>query len=227
MIKNTEQVVAERIAEVTNGTIEYVSGYVNKSSKITVHCLKCGQTYEVTYHHLTTHFRGCNKCKAIKREKAQERLEAERKAKAEERKRIAEQRKAEREARREANKPKPHPCPVCGEMTTRPKYCSDKCYHKASNSNNEIKRRHKIAEAMVDKDITLEGLYRRDKGVCHICGGKCDYEDYTVIDGTFIAGDWYPSIDHVVPLAKGGKHSWGNVKLAHRRCNSVKSDKFF
>ena len=31
-------------------------------------------------------------------------------------------------------------------------------------------------------------------------------------------------LHHVVPLAKGGEHSWGNVALAHRRCNYLKSD---
>lgn len=27
-----------------------------------------------------------------------------------------------------------------------------------------------------------------------------------------------------VPLAKGGTHSWGNVRVAHRICNSIKND---
>jgi 5-methylcytosine-specific restriction endonuclease McrA len=28
------------------------------------------------------------------------------------------------------------------------------------------------------------------------------------------------SMDHLVPLSKGGDHSWANVALAHRSCNS-------
>lgn len=52
-----------------------------------------------------------------------------------------------------------------------------------------------------------------------------DSEDYTVDGDVFIAGNWYPSIDHVIPISKGGRHSWDNVKLAHRLCNSVKSNK--
>ena len=75
------------------------------------------------------------------------------------------------------------------------------------------------------KDITVEGLFRRDVGKCWLCGERCNFEDYTVRDGNFIVGDWYPSIDHVIPLVKGGKHSWANVKLAHHRCNSIKHDK--
>lgn len=78
---------------------------------------------------------------------------------------------------------------------------------------------------MVDKDITVEGLFRRDKGICYLCGRECSFDDYVIRDGVFIAGDWYPSIDHVIPLSKGGVHSWDNVKLAHRRCNLIKRDK--
>jgi 5-methylcytosine-specific restriction endonuclease McrA len=78
---------------------------------------------------------------------------------------------------------------------------------------------------MVDKGITLEKLFRRDRGQCYICGGICDWNDFSIKDNAFIAGQTYPSIDHVKPLAKGGEHSWDNVKLAHFVCNSLKSDK--
>ena len=33
------------------------------------------------------------------------------------------------------------------------------------------------------------------------------------------------SKDHIIPLAKGGEHSWDNIQLAHRICNSLKADK--
>lgn len=72
---------------------------------------------------------------------------------------------------------------------------------------------------------SLKELYKRDKGICYICGNKCDYEDYTYRGNTFIAGNYYPSIDHVIPISKGGTDDWNNLKLAHRLCNSIKSDK--
>ena len=34
----------------------------------------------------------------------------------------------------------------------------------------------------------------------------------------------YPSIDHIIPVSRGGLHSWDNVRLAHFLCNAVKSD---
>jgi 5-methylcytosine-specific restriction endonuclease McrA len=33
------------------------------------------------------------------------------------------------------------------------------------------------------------------------------------------------TLDHIIPLAKGGDHTYENIKLAHMICNSYKSDK--
>jgi 5-methylcytosine-specific restriction endonuclease McrA len=43
--------------------------------------------------------------------------------------------------------------------------------------------------------------------------------------GNFITGDSYPSIDHVRPISKGGSHTWDNVMLAHKGCNSKKGNR--
>lgn len=120
-----------------------------------------------------------------------------------------------------------HPCPVCGTITDKPKYCSELCRKRASYYRQNTKRRAKVKSALVDKDITLHELYIRDNGKCHICGGVCDWNDHTQNNNRFSAGKNYPTIDHVIPLAKGGKHSWDNVKLAHFSCNSAKGDKLY
>lgn len=36
---------------------------------------------------------------------------------------------------------------------------------------------------------------------------------------------WRPSIDHVLPLSRGGYDTWGNVLAVHRHCNGLKADK--
>ena len=73
-------------------------------------------------------------------------------------------------------------------------------------------------------NITLDALINRDGLECWICGELCDLEDSFWIGKTFYAGNNYPSIDHVIPLAKGGTHTWDNVRVAHRICNSIKGD---
>lgn len=95
--------------------------------------------------------------------------------------------------------------------------------YKAYHSRNKIKKR--CAAIEYDRDITLEALYNRDGGVCALCGKPCDYENYIFDGNIFIAGNAYPSIDHIKPLSKGGSHTWNNVQLAHKQCNSIKSNK--
>lgn len=114
-------------------------------------------------------------------------------------------------------------CDVCGKqfITYNPqqKRCSTECAH----SRRRDKRLTKVNT--IDKNITLPRLYKRDGGFCYICGLKCNWEDKEIRDdGAVIYGSTYPTIDHVFPLAKGGKHSWENVKLAHWACNIRKSD---
>lgn len=73
-----------------------------------------------------------------------------------------------------------------------------------------------------DRDITLRAVYDLAGGQCKLCGGMCDYDDYVIRDDVTIVGNWYPSIDHIIPLSLGGTHTWDNVQLAHKRCNSAK-----
>ncbi|WP_344825813.1 HNH endonuclease [Actinocorallia longicatena] len=50
------------------------------------------------------------------------------------------------------------------------------------------------------------GVYRRDRGRCGYCGRSGD------------------SIDHIVPVSRGGASSWENTVLACRKCNHKKAD---
>ncbi len=139
--------------------------------------------------------------------------------------------KKREDTRRKTHPPKPKleskwytgTCKVCGkEFTTRnprQKTCSKECGKRLSNA----RKQHRIPkEQIIDKDITLESLYKRDSGVCYLCGGVCDWSDKDTEKNT--VGANYPSIDHIVPISRGGLHSWGNVRLAHFRCNVQKSD---
>lgn len=110
-------------------------------------------------------------------------------------------------------------CAVCGSPFTAKRVnqicCSLECSKKHENRNKD-KRIYRNGKP--DLSITLTKLYMRDGGVCQICGRKIDFD----CDSN---SDYYPSIDHIKPLAKGGLHSWDNVQLACRICNTFKSDK--
>lgn len=116
-------------------------------------------------------------------------------------------------------------CGVCGTrfktLQFNQKTCSEECRKKWKNRRHD-KRINK--KNNIDKDITLATLYKRDKGICYICGEQTDIKDIEKHQTYSIAGDKYPSIDHVIPLSKGGLHSWNNIRLACRKCNSIKSN---
>lgn len=121
-------------------------------------------------------------------------------------------------------------CEECGDVFYNPhpinKTCSPRCSKRRSNRMMKLYASKRINEHnLVDKGISLRKLYKRDKGVCYLCGYMCDKKDVSITDeGYYIVGPAYPSVDHVEPLSKGGKHAWNNVKLAHHYCNTLKGD---
>lgn len=127
--------------------------------------------------------------------------------------------KAERDSMRVLVKRK---CKECSDLfeTSRlkQKFCSVRCNKKHHDRRKEVVRRaNVIANGVVDWDISILSLTERDGEQCYICSELMDYEADT-------NDDFYPSIEHVKPIAKGGTHSWNNVKLAHRKCNYEKGD---
>ncbi len=66
--------------------------------------------------------------------------------------------------------------------------------------------------AMFIEHIDPSTVFDRDAGVCGICHEAVERNQ-----------QW--EIDHIVPLSKGGAHSYANVQLAHIRCNRRKGAK--
>ena len=100
---------------------------------------------------------------------------------------------------------------------------SRKEYKILKESYLKLKRQINYKPKSKHSKLSLKALYKRDKGICYLCGKGCNWDDYTIRGNKFIAGNYYPSIDHVIPLSKGGIDTWNNVRLSHRICNSLKS----
>lgn len=119
-------------------------------------------------------------------------------------------------------------CKTCGALFCRIPgqynrgFCSEWCH--AYARQRTVKRLRKIAKAKrraLERGLKADSVdplkvFKRDRWCCHICGKKAPES----LRGTY--HDLAPELDHVVPLAAGGTHTWGNVKLAHRMCNQVK-----
>lgn len=214
----TEAEAARRIKEKTDGLLEYVSGYTIKENPIRVRCLICGGEFERTYHNITT--KGSVSCPICT-----ERDRVERKIKAQaEKERQKQKDKATRWSRTQLLGMRV--CVECGELFI-PRdvhniRCSTACTRKAANRSADARLNR---SNVIDRDITLDRLFKRDRGICQICGGACEWNDKRMTPTGTVVGNNYPSIDHVIPLAHGGVHSWDNVQLAHWYCNTIKSDK--
>jgi len=76
------------------------------------------------------------------------------------------------------------------------------------------RRRARIRSALVESFTFLE-IAERDGWVCGLCSAP-------VVRELRYPDPHSPTIDHVIPLAKGGPHTRGNVQLAHLRCNISK-----
>lgn len=190
----------------------------NSEMKITVRCVKCGDIKSLSSITLRKNHKGrCLKCQVNQTQKKtlSERFELEWK----------------KEYQRHSNGVQVGMrfC-KCGQLLRAGHILCDKCgkEHKRLQRRRQDKRKEIIRRKRCkggDWSINLEELFERDHGLCYLCQKNCDWSDYEIREGAFIAGNNYPSIDHVIPLAKGGKHEWSNVRLACRLCNSLKRDK--
>lgn len=185
---------------------KYHSGYINSDSHMFIKCDKCGEVLKRSGGFLRKVLRRekdifCDQCEG-------------------------------RTTTNELTIPIEKKCIHCGKIFTttynRQSYCLDECYRKHRNQKLEIRKRLKLYELIdngaYDSSISLETLIIRDRNRCHICEGKCNKNDFEIIDDNFIVGKDYPSIDHIVPVSKEGSHTWDNVKLAHHYCNTIKSN---
>jgi 5-methylcytosine-specific restriction endonuclease McrA len=62
-------------------------------------------------------------------------------------------------------------------------------------------------------------VFDRDKWQCQLCGVKTPKVKRGTNDSNA------PELDHILPIAKGGAHTYLNTQCACRKCNMKKSDK--
>lgn len=220
-LERAKRVISERAPG-----FEYVGGFTDTDSGVQIRCCTCGDIKTVNMGSVRHGKVGCSVCRQRKMQVHAMECEQERQRKqqAAEEKRKADM--LEKIAGRTQIGFRFCGCGAVLPVDSHAKYCLE-CRRRIDNKKREVSRRIKIKQARVDTDITVKRLFLRDRGVCWICGKICDLHDWAEVNGTIICGNEYPSIDHVIPLSKGGKDSWDNVRLAHRICNSIKSDKIY
>jgi 5-methylcytosine-specific restriction endonuclease McrA len=119
-------------------------------------------------------------------------------------------------------------CPVCDTTVTQPAtgrklYCSRKC-RRSTPAFVEARKAHRKKQKAAKRAVTVETVsplkvFMRDGWKCHLCGGMTDKSKRGSLHPNA------PELDHIVPIAKGGEHSYANTACAHKRCNAAKSDR--
>lgn len=113
-------------------------------------------------------------------------------------------------------------CDQCGqEFRTKKKSslrCSEHCSRAADYAINRAKYLASSAASRARRrsvrveTFQHEEIFDRDGWVCYLCENPVDP-----------TASWphpmMPSIDHVIPISRGGEHSRSNVRCAHLGCN--------
>ena len=121
----------------------------------------------------------------------------------------------------------PKQCTGCGDTFNRygQGWRCDSCKEYSDRQMRQIRRLRQSRNGAYDKGIDYKSLYDRASGQCSICRIACaDPSVWRGWDGR----TWMPTaptVDHTIPLAKGGSHTWENVQLACLACNSAKGDR--
>lgn len=106
-------------------------------------------------------------------------------------------------------------CKRCGSICPRRQYyCSSGC--RAANESERLNAKNHRRRAAIGNRFTLGDVIRRSGLSCHICHGDVDLS----LSGMDPNG---PTIDHLIPIARGGPNFLTNTAVAHRICNMKRS----
>lgn len=83
-------------------------------------------------------------------------------------------------------------------------------------------RRARMADVVTDKRVTVASLRKRDGDLCCYCDVAMSFQRGTRGEG--IAPN-RATLEHVMPISRGGSHTFENTALACHRCNVSKNNK--
>lgn len=90
-------------------------------------------------------------------------------------------------------------------------------------NHDYFSERQRVRRALVKSNGPVDSIdkltvWRRDHKTCQLCDA--------VIDITLRFPDMQSmTVDHIIPLTKGGTHTWDNVQAAHFLCNTKKGNR--
>lgn len=99
------------------------------------------------------------------------------------------------------------------------RFCSDVCARRARKARygKDDRKRARYFGAAYEPINRLK-VFQRDDWRCGLCGEL-------VLQGEQAPHPRSPSIDHIVPLSRGGSHTYANVQTACWGCNTAKGNR--
>jgi hypothetical protein len=114
-----------------------------------------------------------------------------------------------------------YPCPDCSiPILARVRNGSHKvCAACRVVRNKAINARKNHARRVAGEPVlSANEIAKRDGCRCHICHRKVDMN----LSGK---AKWGPTIEHIIPVSRGGTNDPGNLALAHRYCNTARGNR--
>lgn len=110
-------------------------------------------------------------------------------------------------------------CAECGQAFTptycTQRFCSGQCSRRCNRRIEKQVRRARKRNLPTDRVDSIE-VFSRDGWRCQLCGQRTPRSKR----GQMV--DCAPELDHVVPLALGGSHTYENTQCSCRACNGAK-----
>ena len=94
----------------------------------------------------------------------------------------------------------------------------DHCRKEAKKAENRKKYAKRRGAQISGEKFSHETIAARDNYICYLCGDEVDMT-ISRLDNRGA------TLDHVIPISRGGVDSLENVKLTHRVCNMRKSNR--
>lgn len=108
-------------------------------------------------------------------------------------------------------------CPDCGAFHASA-HSDAKCKGCAAKYVRAAKKKRKAIErgAMIGELVDAHKVFAIDGWRCRMCNCKVQKRDIYAHNAA--------ELDHIMPLSKGGLHTYDNIQTLCRRCNAKKSD---
>lgn len=126
-------------------------------------------------------------------------------------------------------------CAECGGSFEYSRYnrpretCSPNCRNRLTRRRNpelyaalklkgKAARRAKVRSANAAEIVVSRVVFERDGWMCWLCSEPLDRMARH-------PSPLAPTLDHVVPVSKGGPHTYANIRAAHSRCNMKRGNR--